>query len=148
MNIRAATAADIPAMRAIEAQAASAAHWSEAAYRQMFAAAPLRLALVVEENGQVEGFAVAKAVGSEWELENIVISSAAQGRGFGRAMLLQLLEQVRERGGHSITLEVRASNTAARALYEKCSFLESGRRRGYYVDPPEDAICYRLSWPG
>ena len=50
------------------------------------------------------------------------------------------------RGAGAVFLEVRESNRAARALYEKWAFLESGRRRGYYKDPEEDAILYRLDF--
>jgi ribosomal protein S18 acetylase RimI-like enzyme len=44
-------------------------------------------------------------------------------------------------------LEVRESNRAARAFYEKWAFLEGARRPGYYKDPKEDAILYRLGFP-
>jgi ribosomal-protein-alanine N-acetyltransferase len=46
-------------------------------------------------------------------------------------------------GAESVFLEVRESNRAARFLYEKWSFVESGRRKQYYQGPQEDAIVYR-----
>ena len=39
-----------------------------------------------------------------------------------------------------LTLEVRPSNAAAVALYEKHGFQEAGRRKDYYTDPTEDAL--------
>ena len=51
-----------------------------------------------------------------------------------------------QEGAAAVFLEVRESNRAARALYEKWAFLESGRRRGYYKDPEEDAILYRIDF--
>ena len=39
-----------------------------------------------------------------------------------------------------LTLEVRASNQAAIALYEKHGFHQAGLRKGYYQHPREDAI--------
>ena len=50
------------------------------------------------------------------------------------------------RGAKAVFLEVRESNYAARALYEKWAFVESGRRRRYYQDPNEDAILYRIDF--
>lgn len=39
-----------------------------------------------------------------------------------------------------LTLEVRASNAPAIALYRKHGFQEAGRRKNYYQQPREDAI--------
>jgi ribosomal-protein-alanine N-acetyltransferase len=47
----------------------------------------------------------------------------------------------------SVFLEVRESNTAARTLYERAGFEQSGRRESYYTNPPEDAILYRFTLP-
>jgi len=54
---------------------------------------------------------------------------------------------VRSRGGIDVYLEVRESNHAARALYEKWAFQEAGRRKSYYRDPDEDALLLRFSFP-
>ena len=43
-----------------------------------------------------------------------------------------------------VLLEVRESNTPARRLYEKLGFALEGRRPGYYQDPGEDALLFRL----
>ena len=45
-----------------------------------------------------------------------------------------------------LTLEVRASNDKAVALYRKHGFEEVGRRRDYYQDPKEDAILMTLQF--
>ena len=47
---------------------------------------------------------------------------------------------------HCLTLEVRASNAAAIALYEKLGFRQVGRRPHYYLSPPEDALILRKDW--
>jgi ribosomal-protein-alanine N-acetyltransferase len=54
-----------------------------------------------------------------------------------------LLRSLCERDAQLIHLEVRPSNKAARALYQRWGFRESGRRPGYYHSPPEDAILYK-----
>ena len=82
----------------------------------------------------------------EWEIENIAVAGPARRRGLGTRLLGELLDLARGRGADAVFLEVRESNHAARALYEKWAFLESGRRRGYYKDPEEDAILYRLGF--
>ena len=58
----------------------------------------------------------------------------------------EFLALARERGGREIFLEVRASNVAARRLYEKWAFVEAGVRKSYYQGPTEDALVLRLSF--
>ena len=132
-------------MKALAAHAVTAAQWSDEHYRALFAAGPERVALVIEEEAVV-GFVVARVAGGEWELENIAVAGAARRRGLGTRLLGELLDRARARGAQAVFLEVRESNQAARALYEKWAFVESGRRRRYYRDPEEDAVVYRFQF--
>jgi [ribosomal protein S18]-alanine N-acetyltransferase len=143
--IRPATSADLSAMLALEKQAATAAHWSVEQYEAMFRASD-RVALVVEEGSQLQGFAIAHVVGAEWEIENIAIAGQARRRALGTRLLGELLDLARAKGADAVFLEVRASNRAAQALYEKWSFTQSGKRKRYYKDPEEDAILYRFGF--
>ena len=146
MKIRAATLADIPTMFQLEKHAVTAAHWSRQQYERMFSEAdPRRLALIIEQESTAQGFLIARAVASEWELENIAIAGQARRRGMGTRLLGEFLDQVKAEGAQAVFLEVRESNRSARALYEKWAFIESGRRPRYYRDPEEDAVVYRLS---
>ena len=61
-------------------------------------------------------------------------------RGVGELLLIGAIEAALERGSRVITLEVRASNEAARTLYRKYGFQEVGTRKRYYSDNNEDAI--------
>jgi ribosomal-protein-alanine acetyltransferase len=88
------------------------------------------------------GFLVARQVSEEWELENLVVASEFRGRGFGSRLLRALLARVEEGESRALFLEVRESNAAARKLYQKAGFRETGRRRRYYADPAEDAVLY------
>jgi len=149
--IRHATAADLPAMQAIEKHAATAAHWTPADYDKIFSAPELqtdwrRIALVIEDAGKVEGFLVAQTVGGEWEIENVAIEPEARRRGHGTRLVGELLDMARAQGASAVFLEVRASNAAARSLYEKWAFVEGGRRAGYYRQPEEDAILYKFTF--
>ena len=148
MNIRPATAADVPAMMTLERHAVTAAHWSEADYQRIFAPAPAaeRITLVLEEK-EVEAFIIARGVGTEWELENVAVAGPARRRGLGTRLLAELLKRVHKAGAHNVFLEVRESNRAARELYQKWAFVESGRRKAYYHAPDEDAVLYRFAFP-
>lgn len=134
-------------MMALARHAATAVHWTRADYDRIFQpGGPERVALVLEEEA-IAAFIVAKALGPEWEIENVAVSGPARRRGLGSRLLGQLLDLARSRGALQVFLEVRASNHAARALYEKWAFVESGRRKAYYADPPDDAVLYRLAFP-
>jgi len=58
-------------------------------------------------------------------------------------MLDAVLIELGHRGVRAAFLEVRESNTAARALYGSRGFREIGRRKNYYRRPVEDALVMR-----
>ena len=148
MPIRAANLADLPAMLTLLAQSPGAAHWSEDQFKKLFVAdAPHRLCLIIESDESLSGFLVAHSIAAEWELENIVVAERVRRSGLGTQLLAALCEHARSSSAASIFLEVRESNRPARRLYEKFGFYPSGRRPGYYRDPIEDAVLYRLDLP-
>lgn len=145
LHIRSATAADIPAVMALEKHAATAAHWSIAQYQAAFPGEkPSRISLVIEGESGIQGFLIARAVESEWEIENLAVAGPAQRRGLGTRLVGEFLGMARSRGAQAVFLEVRESNLAARRLYQKWAFAESGRRKLYYREPDEDAIVFRI----
>lgn len=144
MTIRRATVRDIPRLVAIAQESSSAGHWTVRQYEQAVAEnPPLRFVLVLEEAGEIPGFAVAAQIGREWELENIAISTSARRQGLADRLLGALLKQLHQVAAESIYLEVRRSNEPARGLYEKWGFQQVGVRPGYYHNPSEDAILYK-----
>jgi len=158
--IRPAEATDLPRLVEIAAHSATAAQWNQAEYVKLFAADEAeaqpeanpqsqspRIALVVEQSGNVVGFIVGRQVADEWEIENIAVTGAARRCGLGSRLVGELLDVIRSRGGKSVFLEVRESNRAARSLYEKWAFLEVGRRKMYYQDPTEDALVLKFIFP-
>jgi ribosomal-protein-alanine N-acetyltransferase len=76
----------------------------------------------------------------EAHISTLAIRQDVRGRGLGEFLLLGLLDEARRLGAQVATLEVRVSNTVARALYTKYGFRETGRRLAYYHDNNEDAI--------
>jgi ribosomal-protein-alanine N-acetyltransferase len=147
MHIRRGTTADIPGLMTLEKRAATAAHWSAQQYEAAVSGeAPSRVILIVEEEADVLGFIVGRVLGEEWEIENIAVAGSARRRGLGTRLLGEFLDLARERGADTVFLEVRESNLAARRLYEKWAFVESGRRKLYYREPEEDAIVYQIGF--
>jgi [ribosomal protein S18]-alanine N-acetyltransferase len=160
VQVRRAISADIPAMIELERQSSNAAHWTLGLYEARVAGnKPPRaesLALVAEDEPKpadavasctprIIAFLVAHRVDTEWELENIVVAENLRRRGVGLYLAKKFIEHARGENGNSIFLEVRESNQAARALYRKLGFEEAGRRRGYYSNPPEEAIVCRIN---
>jgi ribosomal-protein-alanine N-acetyltransferase len=147
MLIRRGTAADIPDLMALEKDAVTAAHWSMKQYEAAFSGEPPpRVILLIEEDTGVQGFIAGRALGEEWEIENIAVAGAARCRGLGTRLVGEFLDIARVGGAAKVFLEVRESNLAARRLYEKWAFVKSSRRKLYYHEPPEDAIVYQFGF--
>jgi len=149
VSIRPATVDDVPAMIQLERSMPSAAHWTETAYAEMFkeTAVPrivLTAVIAVIEDGPACGFAVARIVADECELENIVVAVNETRQRIGSRLLEQLMRAAQRKGIRKLVLEVRESNSPARALYEKCGFRVHGRRPRYYSSPEEDAVLYSI----
>ena len=151
MLIRPATPDDLPAIRALERSADTAAHWAEREYDALFAAdSPRRVALVVvDESGtpRINGFVIARCSSGEWEIENVVVVPDRQRQGIATEMVRDLVERAHASGATSVLLEVRESNLAARQLYKRVGFSQQGRRSNYYRDPPEDALLLQICFP-
>jgi len=74
----------------------------------------------------------------------MVVAKLSRRRGIGEGLLEEILRRARNDGSPAVWLEVRESNRPALGLYEKHGFSETGRRRGYYAEPVEDAVLYEL----
>ncbi len=139
ITIRDAAPADTPAILLIEQFAPSAAHWSAEQYNARIQESSV---IVAEQEAEICGFLCARIVAGEWEIENVVVAPAFRRQGIAAALMQSFIAKWQADAGESIHLEVRESNHAARALYEKSGLREVGRRRGYYRDPVEDAVLY------
>lgn len=107
---------------------------------------PLSLWLVAVEEGQVIGYVGSQAVLDAADIMNVAIAPEHRRKGIARLLLLQLEEEMRQKDVASLTLEVRASNLPAQALYEELEYREVGRRPNYYRKPREDALILRKEW--
>lgn len=106
----------------------------------------LSLWLVALDGEQVLGYVGSQCVMDEADMMNLAVAPQARRYGLGRSLVLALVDALRIRGIRSLTLEVRASNEAAKALYAGLGFSEVGRRPKYYFDPIEDALILRKEW--
>jgi len=94
--------------------------------------------LAAEGSGSLVGYVVCSKLDEDWHLMNIAVQPSGRRVGVGEQLMVELLSTVGPDA--RITLEVRPSNGAAIALYEKFGFLAAGRRTRYYADSGEDAL--------
>lgn len=133
---------------------AEAPHWSRQEYERILLSVPaslvLRLVFVAESNAQLVGFAVVRLVQGEdvAELETIVVDPKRRRLGIGARLLLCSKQSAVEAGANAMHLEVRSSNAAAIALYERYGFRRIGRRASYYFAPAEDALVFAIQLTG
>ena len=106
----------------------------------------LALWLVAEEEGRVAGYIGSQTCGDESDVMNVAVHPDFRRRGMAEALVKTLVAELKAMDSHCLTLEVRASNVPAIALYEKLGFSEIGRRKNYYRNPKEDALIMRKEW--
>lgn len=101
---------------------------------------------VVECGGVIVGYSVVMIAAGDAHLLNLSIAAGWQRRGMGSALLRFVIKLARDYAAGKIFLEVRPSNTAARALYGGAGFAEIAVRRGYYPAGAgrEDAVVMVL----
>ncbi len=107
---------------------------------------------VLLEDDVMKGHGVLSFGAGEAHVLNVCVGNEHQGSGFGRVLLMHLLERAQVRNAEVVFLEVRVTNVVAAALYESVGFNEIGRRRNYYPARAghEDArvLALQLQMPG
>jgi [ribosomal protein S18]-alanine N-acetyltransferase len=101
---------------------------------------PYALYLVADSgnNSQILGHVGCHVILDEAHITTLAVVESQRGKKIGERLLLSLIEAAQKQGATQITLEVRSSNLAAKALYAKYGFAFEGVRRGYYSDTNED----------
>ena len=102
--------------------------------------------LVAVEEERVAGYIGSQTVMDETDMMNVAVHPDFRRKGIAEALVNTLVENLQKMGSRCLTLEVRASNAPAIALYEKLGFSEIGRRKNYYRNPREDALILRKEW--
>jgi ribosomal-protein-alanine N-acetyltransferase len=128
-------------------QASFTMPWSRNLFLSEFRNQKVSLMLVArspEDDGRVIGYIVCWVVADELHILDLAIEFSGRRLGTARKLVLAAIRKGRERGALRVFLEVRASNTAALALYDGLGFSRTVVRTGYYDMPVEDAVVMAL----
>ena len=96
--------------------------------------------MVTHTDQNIVGYASMWLMMAEAHLTSIAVRETHHRRGIGELLLISIINLAAKLNARVITLEVRASNFGAQALYEKYGFSKVGVRRGYYSDDGEDGV--------
>lgn len=138
---------DVRDVRRIDAEAYPDA-WSHETWLAEIDGRADRHHLVATRDGRVVGHGGLMLVVGDAHVTTVAVAADQRRCGVARRLVTELLTGARERGATAATLEVRASNHAAQALYRSFGFAPVGIRRDYYPDGAggrEDAIVMWLT---
>ena len=131
--------AHIPQIEVIE-RACFSLPWTAEQIRSQLRDEQHEFLAALDENGTVLGYVGMMTVLDEGYIANVAVDPACRRQGIADRLIARLCEISQERGLSFATLEVRASNAPAIALYEKHGFVPVGLRKAYYERPREDAV--------
>jgi ribosomal-protein-alanine N-acetyltransferase len=129
---------DAAALAALESRCAGAARWGEAGYQCIGMNGVGGWAAVCGD--AVLGFILVRSVADEMEILNLAVDPDARRQRIGARLAAQEIEEARRFNVKRVYLEVRESNSGARAFYSSAGFIEQGRRKNYYSQAGEDAL--------
>ena len=144
MIIRPATMEDLPQIIIIDREAVIPS-WSKKAFIHELES-PNSFFNVAAIERTIVGFCILRRAGDEAEIYRMAVYKPYRRRGVANKLMISMLNYALDNKLESIFLEVRKSNEAAIALYEKHGFKQLGTRFEYYTEPIEDAIImeYKL----
>ena len=137
MIIRQLSESEIPVIARLETLSFSHP-WSERSIRDSFESEANKFFTAIEDD-RIVGYIGLTIAGGEGYILNVAVHPEHRRKGIGKALVSFLTDTYRSRLSF-ITLEVRPSNTAARALYEGLGFEKVGERPNYYSNPTENAL--------
>lgn len=133
------TLADVGAAHEIE-RVSFATPWPAYAFEQELRGNRLARYLVARAGDALVGFAGMWMMVDDAHVTTISVHPDWRRRGVARQLMVGLSELAISMRARRMTLEVRAGNAAAHALYREFGFEVVGRRPGYYSDDGEDAV--------
>ena len=116
--------------------------WSEKSLELLTTDAAVGFVAICD--GCVAAYGGMMCVLDEGQITNIATHPDFRRRGLAAAVTDALIGYAKENGICSISLEVRESNLAAIALYERLGFVTVGKRPHFYSDPTEDALLMEV----
>lgn len=124
----------------LEARLFPDGHWTARTFWSELGQLDTRHYVVALLGDDVVGWAGLCDYPDEAWVQTMAVAPAAQGRGVGGLLLRALLDEAARRRSPAVSLEVRAGNAGAQALYARHGFARTGLRRGYYQPSGEDAV--------
>lgn len=98
------------------------------------------ICLTAEKAGRLIGYLFAYVAADEADIARVAVLKESRKQGVGSELMKELKKVGQEQELKKLLLDVRRSNTAARAFYKKHGFTEDGVRPGFYEKPEEDAV--------
>ena len=138
MTIESMTVDDISQVAEIERQIFSIP-WSEKAFKDSMES-DNTIYIVAKEDNNVAGYAGMYLSFEEGNITNVAVNPSGRRKGIGEKIVRDILNRAYEKGVRDVFLEVRETNSAAIALYEKIGFKEEGIRKNFYEKPKENAL--------
>lgn len=132
--------ADIDAIVALEADSFTNPWPRETLVWELRNSDVTQVYLLRDDLGQVLAFCVCWLIFDELHINTLAVAPAARRGGLATHLLREVMAAAAKDGGKKATLEVRASNTAALALYSRLGFNVAALRPRYYSRPEEDAL--------
>ena len=132
--------ADIDAVAALEAESFTNPWPRDTLVWELRNSDVTRAYLVRDAAGAIAAFCVCWVIFDELHINTLAVAPAARRRGLATALVRHVMADAAASGATRATLEVRASNAAALALYQRLGFHVAATRPGYYAKPQEDAL--------
>lgn len=148
LTIRPMALEDLPAVQEID-RLSFTLPWPASSFRYELLEnehSQLYVAEAQHPNGQktIVGAIVVWLVVDEAHIATLAVHPEYRQMGIGMRLLISALRAAQQAGMQIATLEVRAGNWAAQALYHQFGFQVVGKRSAYYQDNHEDALIMTL----
>ncbi|MGP7819577.1 ribosomal protein S18-alanine N-acetyltransferase [Niallia sp. 01092] len=139
VNFRYMTVEDIEEIYTIETMSFTTP-WSKEAFYNELTQNRFAAYVVIEHNKHLVGYCGVWIVVDEAHITNIAILPEYRGIKLGEKLLKKIMQEAKNKGAVTMTLEVRVSNKIAQNLYRKLGFQDGAIRKNYYTDNQEDAL--------
>lgn len=136
-------AEDVAEVAAIEAKSPSP--WSRRSLEQELEIKSGIALTAHTRDGRIVGWCAGRKIWPEAELLKITVHDLYRQQGVAALLLHYLCKELEHEQFISLYLEVRTQNMAAIQLYKRFGFYQTGRRPGYYTDPPDSAVLMALN---
>jgi len=132
--------ADIDAIVELEAESFTNPWTRETLVWELRNSDVTRVFVLRDDGGKMLAFCVCWVIFDELHINTLAVTPAARRTGLATFLLRAVMAEAAQAGALKATLEVRASNTAALALYSRLGFHVAAQRPRYYTHPEEDAL--------